>query len=68
MLLDSLPAGAFATIVVAGGAGFLAYALVLSKLFPAAWGDVRMLAERVMPPIARLPRRRVPTPLPSAAS
>jgi O-antigen/teichoic acid export membrane protein len=68
MLLDSLPAGAFATIVVAGGAGFLAYALVLSKLFPAAWGDVRMLAERVMPPIARLPRRRVPTPVPSAAS
>jgi len=68
MLLDALPAGAFITLVVAGGAGFLVYAVILRALFPAAWSDLRMLAERVMPPIARLHRRRVATPAPSAAS
>jgi hypothetical protein len=46
----------------------MAYALILRALFPAAWADVRMLAERIVPPIARLHRRRVPTPAPSAAS
>jgi O-antigen/teichoic acid export membrane protein len=67
-LLDKLAAGELATIVVAGPAGLAAYALILRSLFPAAWADVRMLAERVLPPIARLTGRRAPTPAPSVAS
>jgi O-antigen/teichoic acid export membrane protein len=63
-----VPGGDLPVIVVAGGAGFLVYALILAGLFPAAWSDLRMLAERVLPPIARLHRRRLPTPAPSAAS
>jgi teichuronic acid exporter len=63
-----VPGGDLPVIVVAGGAGFLIYALILAGLFPAAWSDLRMLAERVVPPIARLHRRRLPTPAPSAAS
>ncbi|MEN3282951.1 MAG: lipopolysaccharide exporter [Solirubrobacteraceae bacterium] len=63
-----VPGGDLVVIVVAGGAGFLAYALIVSRLFPAAWSDLRMLAERVVPPIARLQRRGMPAPAPSAAS
>ena len=63
-----VPGGDVVVIVVAGGAGFLAYALIVSRLFPAAWSDLRMLVERVVPPIARLQRRRMPAPAPSAAS
>jgi O-antigen/teichoic acid export membrane protein len=63
-----VPGGDLVVIVVAGGAGLLAYAAVVAALFPAAWSDLRMLAERVLPPIARLGRRRVPTPAPSVAS
>jgi O-antigen/teichoic acid export membrane protein len=63
-----VPGGDLVVIVVAGGAGFLAYALIVSRLFPAAWSDLRMLVERVVPPIARLQRRRMPAPAPSAAS
>lgn len=63
-----VPGGDLVVLVVAGGAGFLAYSAIVARLFPAAWSDLRMLAERIMPPIARLQRRRVPAPAPSAAS
>jgi O-antigen/teichoic acid export membrane protein len=71
VLLQSVSAGAFVTIVVAGAAGFVVYAAVVQKLFPAAWSDLRMLAERVLPPLARLGRRggrpAPPAPVPAAA-
>ena len=57
VLLQSVSAGPFVTIVVAGAAGFVVYAAVVQKLFPAAWSDLRMLAERVVPPLARVGRR-----------
>ena len=62
MLLDTLAPGDLVTLAVAGGAGLLAYAITLRALFPAAWSDLRMLAERVAPPIARLSRRRAAAP------
>jgi O-antigen/teichoic acid export membrane protein len=62
MLLDALAPGDLVTLAVAGGAGLLAYAITLRALFPSAWSDLRMLAERVVPPIARLSRRRAAAP------
>jgi O-antigen/teichoic acid export membrane protein len=67
-LLESLPAGAFVTLVVVGGAGLLAYALVLQRLFAPLWNDMRMLAERVVPPLARLGRRRGQATAPAATA
>jgi lipopolysaccharide exporter len=40
---------AFAQLVVAGGAGLVAYALTLRLAFPSAWADVALLARRVLP-------------------
>jgi len=71
-LLQSVPAGDFITIVVTGTAGVVAYALVLYGLFSALWADLRMLAERVAPPLARIGRRprpvAAPAPSPGSAS
>lgn len=69
LALDAVSAGSLVTLVVAGGAGALAYALVVQRLFPAAWADLRMIAERVLPPIGRVTRRRPQAaPAPTAAS
>jgi O-antigen/teichoic acid export membrane protein len=71
-LLQSVSAGDFVTLAVTGPVGIVAYALVLHGLFPALWADLRMLAERVLPPLARIGRRprpaTTPTPAPGSAS
>jgi lipopolysaccharide exporter len=66
-LLRSAAVPDIATLVLAGGAGFIAYGAVVAAFFPAAWQDLLMLAERVVPPLKRLPRpRRTTTAVPSA--
>jgi O-antigen/teichoic acid export membrane protein len=64
---ESLDAPSVVTIVVVGCAGLAAYAAVLKVGFAAVWDDLWMLAERVVPQLARLRLRgrMPPAPVPA---
>jgi O-antigen/teichoic acid export membrane protein len=55
----------FVTAGISGGCGLVAYALLVRRVFPAAWADLRGLLVRLVPPVARLAQRR-PSPAPVA--
>lgn len=63
--LSALSAPAAVVLVGAGLSGLAAYALALARLFPAAWADACMLADRVLPKLGRLARRFSRTRVPS---